>query len=60
MAGKEGDVFEKNSRFYKNWKVLFFFLLMFASLLQQELCILSGFRRLQTFYIVSGRVLFAN
>ena len=43
MAGKEGDVFGKYSRFHKNWKVLFYFLLMFASLLQQELCILSGF-----------------
>ena len=43
MAGKEGDVFEKNSRLLKNWKVLFSFLFMFASLLQQELCILRGF-----------------
>ena len=43
MAGKEGDVFGKYSHFHKNWKVLFSFLLMFASLLQQELCILSGF-----------------
>ena len=25
MAGKEGDVFEKNSCFHKNWKVLFSF-----------------------------------
>ena len=43
MAGKEGDVFEKNARLLKNWKVLFYFLWMFASLLQQELCFLSGF-----------------
>ena len=49
MAGKEGDVFEKNSRFHKNWKVVISFLLMFASLLQQELRILSGFTALTDF-----------
>ena len=25
MAGKEGDVLEKNSRFHTNWEVLFLF-----------------------------------
>ena len=56
MAGEEGDVFQKNSRFHRRGKWISF-LLMLASPLLQELKHFSvALRRLQTFYMVNSQL----